>query len=163
MSRPAPNLYDRIHDRIVLRPADEADRTFSWAVKEAALRPYVEAVWGWDESEQRAFHRRDWESSRPDIILLDGKPVGTIAIHREVGTGGCWHFGEFYILPEFQRRGIGTRVLHDLIREAASAGFGLRLEVIRINPAKRLYDRHGFRVTGETETHVLMERERSNP
>ena len=148
---------------ISLRPATEDDRAFSWSVKEAALRPYVEAVWGWDVAEQRAFHRRDWEASPPDIILHDDTPVGTIAIHRESGAGGCWHFGEFYILPEYQRRGIGGCVLRDLIESARAAGFGLRLEVIRINPAKRLYDRHGFRVTGETATHFLMERKLSNP
>ena len=158
MPRPAT-----LPETITLRPATEADRAFSWAVKEAALRPYVEAVWGWDEDEQRAFHRRDWETAPPDIILQDGAPVGTIAVHREVCAERCWHFGEFYILPEFQRRGLGTRVLLDLIRESASAGCGLRLEVIKINPAKRLYDRHGFRVTEETATHFLMERELSNP
>jgi hypothetical protein len=33
----------------------------------------------------------------------------------------------------------------------------VRLRVLRVNPAERLYWRLGFEVVGETESHLLME------
>ena len=34
----------------------------------------------------------------------------------------------------------------------------VELQVLKVNPARRLYGRLGFQVTGETETHYLMQR-----
>ena len=52
-----------------------------------------------------------------------------------------------FLLPEFQRRGIGSRLVTDVHGLARSKGKGVRLTVIRCNPAKKLYDRLGFAVT----------------
>jgi ribosomal protein S18 acetylase RimI-like enzyme len=42
--------------------------------------------------------------------------------------------------------------------EAFDRGIPIALQVLRSNhPAKRLYERLGFEVTGETETHYLMQ------
>jgi ribosomal protein S18 acetylase RimI-like enzyme len=37
------------------------------------------------------------------------------------------------------------------------------LQVLKVNPARRLYERLGFRVTGETPTHFLMLHEHGEP
>jgi ribosomal protein S18 acetylase RimI-like enzyme len=66
--------------------------------------------------------------------------------------------GEFYLLPRFHRRGIGSRLMRRMLATADAEGLPVRLQVIKINPAKALYERHGFRVHGETATHFLMER-----
>ena len=63
-----------------------------------------------------------------------------------------------FLLPSVQNRGIGTRLVRDLLDEAAAAGLPLRLRVLRVNPARRLYERLGFVLSGETETHFTMER-----
>jgi len=47
-----------------------------------------------------------------------------------------------------------------LIEEAERAGQRVRLEVVKINPALRLYQRLGFRVTGEDERKFHMKRDR---
>jgi ribosomal protein S18 acetylase RimI-like enzyme len=43
-------------------------------------------------------------------------------------------------------RGIGSRILADLLTEAQSAGVAVRLTVIEVNPARALYERHGFQL-----------------
>ena len=35
----------------------------------------------------------------------------------------------------------------------------MRLRVLQANPVRRLYERHGFAVVGETDSHFLMRRE----
>lgn len=140
---------------LTTRPATESDRGFAYEVKRAALGPYVEQVWGWDEPFQQAFHARGWEARRPDIIVIDGQDAGTVQLVRREGD---YLLGEFYLLPRYQRRGAGSRLLGQVLAAADADGLPVHLQIIRINPAKALYERHGFRVCGETATHFLMER-----
>ena len=55
-----------------------------------------------------------------------------------------------------QRQGIGTRVLQMLIEEARRAGKPITLGVVKINPARRLYERLGFQRTHEDRHKVYM-------
>lgn len=45
----------------------------------------------------------------------------------------------------------------DLAAEARAAGLPLRLQVLKVNPAMRLYARLGLRIVGETATHLRMQ------
>ena len=60
-----------------------------------------------------------------------------------------WDFIDLGILPEFQRRGIGTLVFKLHMQQAIDAGAAIRLHVRTDNPARRLYERLGFVVTGQ--------------
>jgi GNAT superfamily N-acetyltransferase len=140
---------------LVLRPASEPDFLFTYGVKKAAFRAYVEPFWGWDEAEQIAFHRQRWNAGRPEIVQWNGRDIGTIEIRRNEQE---LVLNEFYLLPDFQRRGIGTRLLAGVCEESDRKGLPVALKVLKNNPAKALYDRSGFVVTGETRTHHLMTR-----
>ncbi len=47
--------------------------------------------------------------------------------------------------------------IYDLIAEAKAAGKPLRLRVLSVDPARRLYEREGFRVTSSTPERFYME------
>ena len=141
--------------KVSLRTASDGDRSFGYEVKKAAMRPYIEPVWGWDEVFQVEFHRNDWAKQRPQIIALDGRDIGTIEIVR---SAAGFHLGEFYLFPAYQRQGIGRHLMNAPLRDADAAKLPVRLEVIKINPVQSLYLRCGFVITGETKTHYLMER-----
>jgi ribosomal protein S18 acetylase RimI-like enzyme len=59
----------------------------------------------------------------------------------------------------FQRKGIGTEVTKRLIRDAAQSNQALRLAVVKINPALRLYERLGFQITHEDDRKFYMKRD----
>ena len=141
---------------LATRPATEEDRRFAFEVKRAALGRYVEQVWGWDEEVQQDFHDRHWQLRHPDIIVLDGHDAGTVQFVRREDH---YHLGEFYLLPEHQGKGVGSALLRMMLARADADGVPATLEVIKINPARSLYERHGFRVCGETATHYRMMRE----
>jgi GNAT superfamily N-acetyltransferase len=141
--------------RLALRPARESDSPFTYAVKREALGNYVAQVWGWDEAVQRAYHAADWERHRPDIVELEGTPIGTLEI---IENDDHVYIGEFYLLPEYQRRGIGTELLRRVLERADRIGVPSRLQFLKVNPVRSLYERHGFRVTGESATHYFAER-----
>ncbi len=142
--------------QISLRGAADRDRTFAYEVKKAALRAYIEPVWGWDEAFQIEFHRKDWDECRPEIIRYVERDIGTIEVLRRDAD---IHLGEFYLLPVFQRRGIGSYFMSRLVEEADQKLVPLVLEVIKINPVQSLYRRFGFTISGETKTHYLMQRQ----
>jgi ribosomal protein S18 acetylase RimI-like enzyme len=62
-----------------------------------------------------------------------------------------------YLLPSFQGLGIGSALVSSLQREAAERRVPLRLKVLKVNPAKRLYERMGFSVEEETEHFFCMQ------
>ena len=53
--------------------------------------------------------------------------------------------------------GLGSALVGDLLALAASRNLPLRLRVLRVNPARRLYERLGFAQSGESATHYEME------
>lgn len=143
------------HATLLVRPATEDEREFAFGVKRAALGPYVALVWGWDEDFQRAFHSADWAVRRPDIIEVDGVTAGTIEVAPH--PRGL-ELGEFYLLPAYQRRGIGSELLRRVLARADAEVRTVRLQFLKVNPVRSLYERHGFHVAGETATHYLAER-----
>ncbi|WP_161941208.1 GNAT family N-acetyltransferase [Pseudovibrio axinellae] len=67
-------------------------------------------------------------------------------------------FGEFYLFPHFQRQGIGSQVLTHCLIVADELKLPVKLEYLYWNPVGSLYRRCGFRETGHSEIHCLMER-----
>src|SRR5207253_3370975 len=85
---------------------------------------------------------RDWSSDVCSSDLDDGLFVA-----------------QMFVDGPFQRKGIGTEVMKRLIGEANEFNLAARLNVVRINPARRLYERLGFRVTHEDDRKFYMKRD----
>jgi ribosomal protein S18 acetylase RimI-like enzyme len=67
--------------------------------------------------------------------------------------------GDVYLLPGVPGQGIGTRLLQMLLQTADNAGLIARLDVLKVNPARRLYERCGFTIIGENDHFYHMERQ----
>jgi len=72
-------------------------------------------------------------------------------------------FGEVYLFPDYQGKGLGTRILRHFLMLADEQLIPVRLEYLKWNPVGTLYRRHGFAVVGKTEIHWLMERVPTKP
>jgi len=83
---------------IKLTPADESHRELSYQVRKVAYGDYITRIWGWDEDVQRDFHAKEWEENKPELILYDSTPIGTIIIVRNEGN---LEIRQFIILPEY--------------------------------------------------------------
>ena len=71
---------------------------------------------------------------------------------------GAYHIAEIDVDPSFRNRGIGSALLDHAEAEARAGGYArMSLTTTTINPARRLYERHGFRVV-ETKTDAAYER-----
>ena len=147
-------------DGLRLRKAMAGDSAFAYRTKKAAFRGYVHEVWGWDEEEQRRLHERRFCDQDFYVIQASGADVGVLALVRE---SDCVKVNQLFILPAYQGRGIGTACMMRVIEEADAAELPVRLRVLKVNSrAIAFYRRLGFRIIGEDDTHILMERARSN-
>lgn len=140
---------------IKLIPAEEAHSEFSYRLKEAAYGDYIAEIWGWDEDEQREFHTQDWLYRRPEIILYDSEPIGTIYVFE---NEDYIEIERFIILTEYQNKGIGSFILKGIMDEADRSGRVIKLKYLRINPVATLYSRMGFEVVGNDDLFVSVER-----
>jgi len=139
--------------QISLRPATRDDYDFLWWLHRATMRPYVEETWGWDEQWQAKYFHDHFDPITREIVECDGVPVGCISVERRER---CIFLAAIEIAPDYQSREIGTELIRDLLNEADGRGVAIELQVLQVNPARRLYERLGFAVIGETETHYIM-------
>jgi ribosomal protein S18 acetylase RimI-like enzyme len=71
---------------------------------------------------------------------------------------GAYHIAELDVDPRYRNLGIGGALLDRAEADALEGGYHqLTLETTTANPARRLYERHGFRVL-ETRTDPDYER-----
>lgn len=137
-----------------LRPACPADREFFFSTREAAFRPYLEAISGWDEAHQRALADREFTGLPIQIIESGASAVGYLCVLHQEGHD---FLDEIALLPEWQGRGLGSSLIGMVMNDAARRGVPLRLSVLFNNPALGLYERLGFRVTIVEHPRVKME------
>jgi GNAT superfamily N-acetyltransferase len=140
---------------IRLIPADDSHQEFGYQVKKSAEGAYIEQIWGWEENVQRDYYAREWEKGGQDIITYYDIPVGTIAVRKR--GDGTW-IESFFILPEYQNKGIGSYLLKNILNISDKEEQITRLKFLKNNPVKSLYIRHGFDIISSDEYFYSMER-----
>lgn len=90
--------------------------------------------------------QQDWQSGVVfEWPVVDGIPVGYMATQADP-TGAVLHLHKLYVLPQFQGKGLGGRLLEHAFQTASQAGCrSVRLHVNKGNHrAIACYRRHGF-------------------
>jgi ribosomal protein S18 acetylase RimI-like enzyme len=75
------------------------------------------------------------------ILSINQERVGMVKVIKE---GNIWELCQIQITSKFQRKGIGYIVISEILTEARKKGVQLKLNVLKANPAKKLYERLGF-------------------
>jgi ribosomal protein S18 acetylase RimI-like enzyme len=91
------------------------------------------------------------------IVSVLGRVRARLRVNPQLPVD-AWYIGELDVDPAHRNRGLGGALLD--YAEAEAKGLGYRrmsLQTTTINPARRLYERHGFRVV-ETRTDPAYER-----
>jgi GNAT superfamily N-acetyltransferase len=109
-----------------------------------------------DMALQTADLRQRWDAREVEIITSDGEDIGWM--QSSIRDDGRF-LEQIFIDAPFQRRGIGAGIIHRLIDRANRANQPVTLGVVKINPARHLYERLGFRITHEDDRKFYMRRE----
>jgi ribosomal protein S18 acetylase RimI-like enzyme len=150
---------------ISLRPSTPQDQEFLFQLYASTRREEVSA-WGWHQEQQNAFlhmqfnaqqrwYQAAYEGAEHRIIECEAGPIGRILVMR---GNDCTVLVDIALLEEHRGRGIGGRLIRDLLEQSDKARVPVRLRVLKNNPARRLYERLGFVQTGEDEVYLKMER-----
>ncbi len=149
---------------ITLRPITSDDLPFLYRVY-AGTREAELALVDWDDAQKDAFlaqqfsaqhdyYQKHYTGTNCDIILVDGRAAGRLYVAR-------WpeeiRIVDIALLPEYRNGGIGTWLITRILGEGREAGKPVRIHVERFNPARRLYDRLGFKPVEEVGVYYLME------
>lgn len=144
----------RVDARVALRWALEADRErlFAWHVQ--GYQDHITRIWGWDADWQRRDFARLFARVRPLVVTVDDRDAGYLQVMRRAGG---LHLVNIVLAPEARGIGVGGALLAHLQARARALGCPVTLRVFRTNArAEAFYARHGFRRTGEGQTHAEM-------
>ncbi len=147
-------------DSITTRPLDPTEEAFAYQVY-ASTRLDELSLLDWNDEQKEAFLRMQFRSQSQhyreaypqatyQVIEWNGTPVGRLTIDREERTTTLV---DIALLPEFRKRGIGSRIIGAL----QSEGKKINLHVLKSNPALNLYRRLGFVVKDEDALYIEME------
>ncbi len=152
-------------DLVELRRAQPDALPFLFRLYCDVRAPEVNA-WGWPAAQIDSFLRMQFEAQRRfyetaypdaahDIVRCGNQDVGCLLV---APTSEGKHLVDIALLSTHRNRGIGTRLLRELIESCGAAGQILSLQVLRGNPALRLYLRMGFKETSADSMYIQMAR-----
>lgn len=150
---------------VALRALTPDDEPFLLSVY-ASTRDDEMAQVEWGQGQKEVFlkwqfdlQRREYDTRFPDaryqLILIDGEPAGRIWVGEDEEQ---IRLLDIALLPQFQKRGAGTVLLRELMKEAGRAGKLLRHMVFVLNDnAHRFYERLGFVIIEDLGAYKHME------
>lgn len=120
---------------------------------------------GWNDAQKQAFlgmqfqmQQRSYRMQYPDaehrIVRLDNLPIGRLVTAQ---LPQSVVLVDISLLAPYRNQGWGTQLIRDLQSQAAACSMPLQLHVLVGNPAKRLYERLGFRTVQAGEMYESME------
>lgn len=121
---------------------------------------------GWTEEEKSKFidlqfnaqhtnFSNEYKGANFQIIKYNGEAIGRLYTWEAEDQ---IRIIDIALLPEFTGKGIGTKILIDLIKHSKNVSKKLSIHVEHNNPALRLYERLGFSKSGDTGFYFFMER-----
>ncbi|HEX8637343.1 MAG TPA: GNAT family N-acetyltransferase [Pyrinomonadaceae bacterium] len=150
--------------RLSLRPASASDARILTTIYVESRREEL-APLGWSDEQLTAFCRMQfvlqtqaYQMQFPGalgyVVEMGGRAIGRLLVNhgeREI------RLVDIAFLPEFRNLGAGTILIENLQREAETTGKMLELRVLTTNAAAvRLYERLGFVVAENNQTHLSM-------
>ncbi len=143
-----------------LQKATAEDSDFFYHVKKTVLKGYIEDIWGWDEAFQQQFHQDNYSTANCSIVFVGGVAAGTVEVKEDERI---IFISSLYLLPAYQRKGIGTAIIEQCMAKAKARKKRVALEVLKINvQAQKLYTELGFTLTERDETKFYMYKDCTN-
>jgi ribosomal protein S18 acetylase RimI-like enzyme len=138
------------------KQADENDIDFLLALRIKTMNPHYETS-GLSTDRETTLQRVLYQFEKANIIFLDNQPIGLLKVDR---TFTNIEVLQLQIDPSQQGKGLGKKILMDILEEASLAGKTVSLSVLKTNKAQHLYKSLGFRIVDEDQYSYFMETER---
>jgi len=87
------------------------------------------------------------------IVQYAGQDIGLFKVDKSTSP---WMLCQIQIAPNHQKSCLGTFLIKRLLKEAKRAGAPVTLKVLKVNSAKKFYEKLGFSQTGENDNSYFM-------
>lgn len=150
--------------KLQIRPITSHDEAFLFDLY-ASTRLEEMNNWGWDEQTANGFLQMQWLAQcqsyrvqfpdlRQDLVLVQGQPAGRVLT---CFTAEALLLVDISLLSAYRGQGYGTALLERVTHEASGQDKPVWLTVRNDNPARRLYERLGFRAIADNGADTRME------
>ena len=145
-------MADGTSHPLTLRPAAADDLEWLVQLRITTMADYLVAsgeALSEQEQRERVLHAFD------DIRLIrrDTETIGMVKVTR---SAQAWHLMQIQVVPAWQGRGVGRQVIAQILSEAHGNNVPVWLSVLKVNPARKLYERLGFAVVAQKENSYAM-------
>jgi len=146
-----------------LRAINSEDDEFLFSVYASSRTNELELI-NWSNTQKETFLRmqftaqyqyyiENYPSAKFQVIVLDGQSIGRLYVDRRVDQ---IRIMDITLLPNYQRRGIGSSLLNSILEEGAHHHLPVTIHVERFNPALHLYERLGFHLAEDKGVYYFM-------
>lgn len=147
---------EAVEHLITKREATPDDRDFAFATHYSAYKDVMTRqvpTANYDKL-QAYYFAKIWVPERFKVILDNESPCGLLWVED---MSDCIFIHELVVTPESQGLGIGTKIINETIQESQIRNVPIKLDVLKENKARGLYERIGFVITGESDIHFHMQ------
>lgn len=151
-------LAGQLKRRLSYRKAQPWDMDWAYRIFKTGMQSYITRTWGWNE----LFQEHSFFANLPASSFVIAS-VATPADERVDIGGYCLkqktdhlYLEMLLVDPAWQRKGFGSAIIAEVMRQANSLEKPVRLSVLKINPASQFYQRLGFIVETEDDIRYRM-------
>lgn len=158
----------RMEKKLNFRKAQARDMDWAYRIFKTGMQSYITRTWGWNElfQEHSFFANLPASSFIIAIIVAPDHLAGGTTGQRNIDIGGyCLkqkadhlYLEMLLVDPIWQRRGYGSAIMADVMRQANTLEKPVRLSVLKINPASLFYQSLGFVIESEDDIRYRMVR-----
>ena len=150
--------------KITRRPIQRADEAFLLELY-SSTRVDELAVTDWTPEQKAAFLRMQFDAqsahyqthyrgSEFSLVEIDGVAAGRLYVARWANE---IRIVDVALIPAYRNRGIGSRLIREILAEGGTSSKPVTIHVEKFNPALRLYQRLGFLPKEDKDVYLLLE------
>ncbi len=142
----------KVTDQCTFQEATKQDEAVIFDLYARVMKEYITEIWGWDQKWQENDFRKHFNPENITVARVENTVIGYSQVEDR---GNQLFIRMLLLLPKYQRKGIGTRLLSAVIEKAKAKAKAqskdIALQVFKVNErARNFYTHHGFQVQGET-------------
>lgn len=145
----------QVHPSMALRTCSAEDADWIYELNKTNMREYVQRTWNkdWIDADERPHFDKDFDPTQYIIVLIVEEPIGYLCYQCESTRV---FLKNIQIKQEWRKEGIGAALVTSLLATSRQNALPTELLVLKVNPARQLYERLGFAVVEEQEHFYLM-------
>lgn len=135
------------------RKAETEEMEWAYQLFKSGLQQYIAETWGWNELFQRHSFQVNLPASSFVIVSVHNQDIGGYCLKNKANH---LYLEMLLLLPEKQRNGLGTQIMHHVMQQAQQQSLPVQLSVLKNNPAHQFYRGLGFKVYAEDNYRYKM-------